>query len=150
MANHTVGAPSFAAFFAKGGRQTDRTMGLAFHAACPRNENLPPTLIHPHWPRLVEKIEAITAPAPILRCRRQPSLHRIAVHIAQFLHSLLLCPNIEIMEPSLPERRARRHLAKQFYLARIARFRFRQQGASRALLQYLHHRGRGPNLGLAQ
>ena len=41
--------------------------------------NLPPTLIYPYWPRLVEKIEAITAPAPILRCCRQTSLHRIAV-----------------------------------------------------------------------
>src|SRR6266478_4330432 len=116
---------------------------------CPKR-NLPPTLVHPHWPRLVEKVEAITAPAPILRCRRQTSLHRIAVQIAQFLHPLLLCPNIEIMEASLPERRARGHLVKQLDPARITCFRFGQQGTSRALLQYLHHRGRGPDLWLAQ
>lgn len=31
--------------------------------------NLPPAFIHAHQPRLAEKIEAITAPAPVLRLR---------------------------------------------------------------------------------
>src|ERR1700687_264206 len=121
MANHTVGAPSFAAF-CEGWVADSSHHGLRLSRRVRPERNLPPTLIHPHWPGLVEKIEAITAPAPILRCRHQTSLHRIAVQIAQFLHPLLLCPNIEIMEASLPERRARRHLSKQLGLARIARF----------------------------
>src|ERR1700730_497318 len=149
MTNHTVGAPSFAAF-CEGWVADWSHNGLRLSRRVCLKRNLLPTLVHPLWSGLVEKIEAVTAPAPILRCRRQTSLHRIVVHIAQFLHPLLLCPNIEIMKTNLPERRARRNLAKQLDLARIARFRFRQQGASRALLQYLHHRGRGPDLWLAQ
>ena len=45
-----------------------------------------PSPIHSHRPRVAEKIEMITAPAPIFRCRHQTSLHRIPVHILQFLH----------------------------------------------------------------
>ena len=70
--------------------------------------NLPPTLIHPHLPSLVEKIEAITAPPPILRRHDQTALHPITVHIPQFLHPLLLRPNIEVIEAGLPERRTHR------------------------------------------
>jgi len=92
---------------------------------CPKR-NLSPTLIHAHRPRLVQKVEAITAPAPILRRRRQASLHRIAVHIPQLLHPLLFRPNIEVIEASLPKRRALRSLPKQLDLARIARFNFWQ------------------------
>ncbi len=35
------GCPILRGFFAKGGRQTDGTMGFAFHAACARNEIFP-------------------------------------------------------------------------------------------------------------
>src|SRR5208282_1897329 len=112
--------------------------------------NLLPALIHAHRPRRVHKMEAITAPAPILRRRGQTTLHRIAVHIPQFLYSLLLRPNVEVIEAGLPEWHAHRNLAKQLGLAWIARFSFRQQGTSRALLQYLRHRRRSSDLRLAQ
>ena len=35
------GCPILRVLFAKGGWQTDRTMGFAFHAACARNEIFP-------------------------------------------------------------------------------------------------------------
>src|SRR6266852_8374253 len=60
-----------------------------------------PTLIHPYRPRLVQQIEAITAPAAFLGCRRQTSFYRIAVHIPQFLYTFLVRPNIEVIEAGL-------------------------------------------------
>ncbi len=73
MANRTGGCPILRGFFAKGGRQSDPTMGFAFHAARARNEISP----SPHSPaparaRPTDR-RAITAPAPFLIPRGVPA-----------------------------------------------------------------------------
>ena len=37
--------------------------------------------------------------------RHETALHRIRVHVVQFLDELLLTPEVEIVEPGLPELR---------------------------------------------
>src|SRR5713226_9719151 len=67
------GCPILRGFFAKGGWQSDPTMGFAFHAARARNEISP----SPHSPaparaRPTDR-RAITAPAPFLIPRGVPA-----------------------------------------------------------------------------
>src|SRR5438034_2604935 len=85
-----------------------------------------PAFIHSHWSGLVQEIETITAPPPLLRQVHQTALHRIPVHIPQFLHALFRRPNIEVVETSLPERPARRSVSKQRARAWVGRFLLRQ------------------------
>src|SRR5271170_7089401 len=59
--------------------------------------NLRPALVDSNRSGFVQKIEAITAPAPLLRHSRQSPLHRIAMHIAELLHALLRRPYVEIV-----------------------------------------------------
>jgi hypothetical protein len=75
--------------------------------------NLRPAFIHTHWPGFVQKIETITTPPPLLRCANQASLHRIAMHIPKFLHTLLRRPYVEVVGARLPERPALRLVSKQ-------------------------------------
>jgi len=84
--------------------------------------NLRPAFIDPHRPGFVQKIETITAPAPLLRCDDQASLHWIAMHVAELLHALLGRPYVEVVGASLPERSALRLDCKQIALARVAAF----------------------------
>ena len=84
--------------------------------------NLRPTLVDSHGPNLTEKIEAVTAPAPLFRRFDQPSLHRIAMHIPQLLEALPRRPDIKVVEARLPECAPKRLVPKQFALARIAPF----------------------------
>ena len=46
---------------------------------------------------------AKTAPLPVLRTLAQPSLHWIAMNVAQLLHKLRVISNVEIVVPFLPE-----------------------------------------------
>jgi hypothetical protein len=112
--------------------------------------NLRPAFIHTHWPGFVQKIETITTPPPLLRCANQASLHRIAMHIPKFLHTLLRRPYVEVVGARLPERPALRLVSKQAAFAWVPPFALGQQSAGRALLQHLHH-GRGsPNFRFRQ
>ena len=115
----TVGAPSFA-FFAKGGYH--ERLRQRSYATRLRNEIFGPAFVHPHRPSFAQKIETITAPAPLLRRADQASLHRIAMHVPELLHAFLRRPYIEVVEASLPERSALRLDWKQMALARVARF----------------------------
>src|SRR5205085_4950500 len=45
------------------------------------------------------------APLPIFGPRHQLSLHRIAMHVAQFFYALALAPHREVIIPNLPEAR---------------------------------------------
>ena len=83
-----------------------------------RERNLRPSLIHPYRPRLVEKVETITAPSPLLRRPDQTSLHRVAMHVPQLLHALLRGPYVEVIGARLPERSALRLVSKQ--IGRVA------------------------------
>jgi len=69
------------------------------------------------------------------------------MHIAQFLKPLLGAPHVVIVKASLPERPAR-WLAEQFSLPRVSAWSPGQQGVCGALLQHLHHRGRGARVRL--
>src|SRR5271169_4216099 len=84
--------------------------------------NLPPALIHPHRPGFVQQVETITAPSPLLRCADQASLHWIAMHISELLHTLLRRPHVEVVGARLPERSALRLVSKQIALPRVAPF----------------------------
>src|SRR5208283_157705 len=116
------GAPSFA-HFAQGWVADCSHYGIFVSH---RKRDFPPTFVHPHRPNLVERIEPITAPAPVLRLRHQTPLHGISVHVTKLLTSLLARPNVEIIKTDLPERRPFRSLPKHFDLARIAPYCFRQ------------------------
>ena len=59
-------------------------------------ENFP--LVDPYSTCLAEKIGAEAAPTPKFRRLHQTALHRIAVHVTQFLDALALCPDVEIVE----------------------------------------------------
>ena len=49
-----------------------------------------PQLVHQHGTGLVISVVPKAAPRPLLRFQHQASLHRIPMHVAQLLHSLLL------------------------------------------------------------
>ena len=52
---------------------------------------------------LATKVRTEAAPPPLVRLFHQSSLHRIAMHIAEFLDPLPLRPHIEIVEALLPD-----------------------------------------------
>ena len=64
-------------------------------------EDLP--LVDLDQPDLAEGISAETAPAPEFRGLHQATLHRVAVHVAQFLDTLVTTPDIEVVEAFLPD-----------------------------------------------
>ena len=110
--------------------------------------NLTPPFIHPNRPRLVERIEPIATPQPLLRRRNQPTLHRVLMHVPQLLYFLLVRPNVEVVKPSLPERRPCRSLPKQVRLPSV-HLALRQQSPCRAMFHHLHSGRRRSHLGFA-
>jgi hypothetical protein len=96
--------PRFRVFFAKGGYHRTSAAAELGHSIAERN--LRPALVDAHRPRFVQKIETITAPAPLLRRADQAPFHRIAMHVAELLHALLGRPYVEVVGARLPERSA--------------------------------------------
>src|SRR4030088_1547338 len=77
---------------------------------------------------------AKTVPLPILRTFAQPSLHRIAMNVAQLFHKLRIIANVEIVVPLLPEMlRIANQMPRYSLLQRLQRigqrilFRFAEQ-----------------------
>ncbi len=97
---NTVGAPLFA-FFAKGGNY-ECLRQRSLRRQTPKR-NLPPPHIHSHGTGLVQQIEPITAPPPLLGRAHQSPLHRIPMHVPQLLHPLLRRPHVKVVEARLPE-----------------------------------------------
>jgi hypothetical protein len=62
-----------------------------------------PTRMDKHPPLLTRAIETITRPLPILHPLRQPTFHRIPMHIVQLLQPLITRVNIKVVISSLPE-----------------------------------------------
>lgn len=62
-------------------------------------------IVDPHQPSLTKGIASKTTPTPVLRLQDQSPRYRIPVHVAQLFDSLLLRPNIEIVEARLPDGR---------------------------------------------
>src|SRR5947207_13103387 len=58
--------------------------------------------IHESCPGFAVSIIPKTAPCPLLRLERQSALDRIAMHVAQLLHTLAFAPHHKIIEPPLP------------------------------------------------
>jgi hypothetical protein len=54
--------------------------------------NLSPPLIDPDWSAFTETIKSVTAPTPLLGRLHQSALHRVAMHVSQFLPALLGSP----------------------------------------------------------
>jgi len=52
---------------------------------------------------LAKEVVAITAPAPQFRSRDQTTLHRIAMHIAEFFDAFAFGPDVEIVKAFLPD-----------------------------------------------
>ena len=130
-----MGAPSFA-HLAKGGYRTASSLGFCVRRSrhsIPKR-NLSPSHIHLHASWFVQQVEPIAAPPPPLRRFHQSTLHRIAMHVPQFLNALFRSPDVEVVETRPPERPPSFFL-KQFPLARITRFSPRQQCARCTLLQ---------------
>src|ERR1700722_3352734 len=73
-------------------------------------------------PSLSQKIETITAPAPLLRSFHQSAFHWVAMDVPQFLHTLLRGPHIKVIETSLPERAPTHLVCEQAALAQVASF----------------------------
>src|SRR4051812_19437512 len=59
--------------------------------------------VNRHQSGLSEGVMTEAAPAPLRGFFDQTTLHRIAVHVAQFLDALLRRPYIEVIEAGLPE-----------------------------------------------
>ena len=57
-----------------------------------------------NWAFFSIQVPTEAAPTPLFGRRDQPSLDRIAVNVPKLLDSFLLCPNVEVVEPSQPER----------------------------------------------
>jgi len=49
------------------------------------------------------RVVAKTAPWPLLRFEHQSTLHRVAMHVAQFFHALLFREYHEVIETALPD-----------------------------------------------
>src|ERR1700685_1353050 len=112
--------PRSFAFCAKGRVTTNaRSDGLRGSTS---KRKLRPALIDAHRPSLPQKIETITAPAPLLRSFHQPSFYRIAMYIPQLLHALLGGPHVKVIETSLPERAPTEIVPEQAALPRVASF----------------------------
>jgi hypothetical protein len=93
LPSSTPWVPRSFAHFAKG--RVPRTAAAKLRRTIPKR-NLPPSFIHSHRPGFVQKIAAITAPPPLLRCAGRTSLHGIPMHIPKLLHGgwsrLLISP----------------------------------------------------------
>ena len=61
------------------------------------------TIIDPHQTGFAKGITSKAAPAPLFRRLHQSALYRIAMHVAQLFDSLVLRPNVEIIEARLPD-----------------------------------------------
>src|SRR5580704_10982862 len=64
-------------------------------ATAKRND--PPSLVHPHHAKFAEKIETITAPAPLFGRLYQSASHRIPMDVPQLLDALSGRPYIEVV-----------------------------------------------------
>jgi hypothetical protein len=64
-------------------------------------ENFP--LVDSYHTGFAEEVGAKAAPAPQFRRHHQTALHRIAVHVAQFLNALAFGPDVEVVESLLPD-----------------------------------------------
>ncbi len=86
-----------------------------------------------------------TAPRPLFRLQHESAFYRIAVDIPEFLHSLGVAPDYEIIKSPLP------HVSlPELALGRIAMPSHPfQKFVRKALLEYLHHRRWRPLLRLA-
>ena len=127
-------AHPFAAFSRKGGESPSLLCHLPhFHSSFW-------PLIQFHDTLFSQRVATIAAPCPLLRFHYQSSLHRIAMHVPQLLHTLPPAPDIEIVEPSLPY--VRLFLGPQVQLRRTGSFSPPQYPARETLLHDLHH-GRG-------
>jgi hypothetical protein len=115
----TVGAPLLR--FLQG--RVPRTLTAAVLGGPVLKRNLPPTFVDPHRLDLAEKIEPVTAPAPLFCQPDQSALHGIAMHVAQFLHALLCGRDVEVVEACLPKSAAC-PFREQLALPRIAPFAF--------------------------
>src|SRR5208283_4598504 len=85
-----------------------------------------------------QSVRSKAVPLPKLWGRHQSARHWIAMHVAQFLDALPLCPYIEIVEALLPD--VLRSVVEQTVLRRIAfPFRLRQHSPRKTELERLHH-----------
>jgi len=66
------------------------------------NRELPRTRIDFDQSLLAVEVSSETAPLPFFRARNQASLHRIPMHVAKLLDSLLFGAHIEVVKPLLP------------------------------------------------
>jgi hypothetical protein len=86
----------------------------------------------------------------LLRFQHQSALYRIAVDVVEFLQSLGVAPNYEIIRPPLPHVSLGEPFVPEFALGRIATpSQSLQKLAREALLQHLHHGRWSALLGLA-
>jgi len=60
--------------------------------------------VYPHCSWFSIKVRPKAAPFPMFRLLHQAPLHRVPVHVTQLLNPLALAPDIEIIEPFLPDR----------------------------------------------
>src|SRR6266576_2744848 len=89
---------------------------------------------------LVEGIVTITAPPPHLRRLHQPALHRVAMHVFQFLDPLPIRPNVEVIKASLPN--VPECVLEKCRPSQVAATLWRQHPSSKTKLEGLHNRGR--------
>src|SRR5258708_1607830 len=102
----------------------------------PDLENFP--LVDSYSTCLAEKIGAEAAPAPKFRRLHQTALHRIAVHVAQFLHAFAFCPDVEIVKSLLPD--MLRRVVEEAGFRRVATpSRLRLDAPRKAEYESLHH-----------
>jgi len=60
-------------------------------------------LIHSYQTGLAQEVGAETAPAPEFRGGHQTAIHRIPMHVAQFLDAFVFGPYVEVVEPLLSD-----------------------------------------------
>src|SRR5579864_2370422 len=60
-------------------------------------------LIEPHWPCCSQNVRPRTTPAPLFGSQYQAALHRVAVHVADFLLDLGLTPHHKVVKSPLPD-----------------------------------------------
>src|SRR4051812_921424 len=90
-----VGAPLLA-FFARGGCRRY----LCCRSSNPHLQNA--VIIEAQRAYLSPAVPVKAAPRPLLLLQHQASLHRIAVHVAQFLQPLAFRPHVEVIKSGLP------------------------------------------------
>ncbi len=132
------GAPLLAAF-ARGGCMHHATASLRL--ICRTSQSLIRT--KPVSPKF---ITSVAAPAPLFRRLHQSALYRIAMDVSQLFDSLVLRPNVEIIEARLPDghRFARRSLCRMALPApwhrslRESLFHTLHRGRRRSYLRLAH------------